>query len=61
MSRGDRSADRKSVSLLSAPSENTLLVVIAICFLILHVATFMLLTPTRYDGAATPIPLSRGD
>ncbi|MGX1325179.1 hypothetical protein AB7M17_008632 [Bradyrhizobium sp. USDA 377] len=62
MSVSEQSSERKFRIL--APSENTLLATIAICFVILHILAAAMLTSTRQnDAVAAPEPpgLSSGD
>ena len=62
MSLSERSSGRKLQ--ISAPSENTLLAVIAVCFVVLHIiAITILVAATQSDAGAAPEPprLSSGD
>jgi hypothetical protein len=62
MSLSEKSSERKLQ--ISAPGENTLLAVIAACFVILHVlAITILVSATQNDAGAAPEPprLSSGD
>jgi hypothetical protein len=64
MALSEKSSDRQFSVHLSAPSENTLLAAIAVCFLVLHVLAFMVLASAHQSDAAVPpmpVPLSRGD
>jgi len=55
MSVSEKSSDRKLR--ISAPGENTLLAVIAVCFVVLHILAIMILIPTtRSDAGAAPEP-----
>jgi hypothetical protein len=64
MALSEKSSDRQFSVHLSAPSENTLLAAIAVCFLVLHVLAFMVLAPAPQSNVAAPpmpAPLSHGD
>jgi hypothetical protein len=64
MALSEKSSGRQFSVHFSAPSENTLLAAIAICFLVLHVLAFMVLAPARQTDVTAPpmpAPLSRGD
>ena len=62
MSLSEKSPERRLQ--ISAPSENTLLAVVAVCFVILHIlAITILASATQSDAGAAPEPpgLSSGD
>ena len=64
MALSEKSSDRQFSVHLSAPSENTLLAAIAVCFIVLHVIALVVLAPARQSDAGVPplpAPLSRGD
>ena len=64
MALSEKSSDRRFSVHLSAPSENTLLAAIAVCFIVLHVLALVVSAPARQSDAAAPpapTPLSRGD
>ena len=54
MSIGERSATRKSIIRLPEFSETTLLIAIAVGFLVLHLLTATLLMPAATADAAAP-------
>ncbi|WP_338692540.1 hypothetical protein V5279_41480 [Bradyrhizobium sp. 26S5] len=56
MSIGERSTTRKSIIRLPEISEITLLIVIAIGFLVLHILTATLLMPAAAGDPAEPQP-----
>jgi hypothetical protein len=57
MSLSEKSSERKFPLQFTAPSENVLLVVIAVCFLILHIlAGAILISVHRSDALTSPEP-----
>ena len=64
MSLSEKSSDRQFSLHFFVPSEDVLLALITVCFIVLHVLAFIVLTPARQNDAVAPTvptPLSHGD